>query len=84
MTLDHGTWALKKESRPTLDSGRLDHELPLLVFFSELPMFIRMFRDLLFQICVSAGSYPSACQPVSKLDVHISRGVSVSAMMGDA
>lgn len=69
-TLEHRTWGLKKESRPTLDSGRLDHGLPLLDFFSELPMFVRVFRDLPFQICVSADSYPSACQPVSKLVVH--------------
>lgn len=33
-------------------------------------MFVRVFRDLLFQICVSADSFPSACKHVSKLDIH--------------
>lgn len=63
----------KKRIAPNaLDSGRLDHGLPLLDSPpSGKPMFVRVFRDLLFQICMSADSYPSACQPVSKLDVRL-------------
>lgn len=71
----HRTWALKKESRPTLDSGRLDHGLPLLVFPPSCQCLFVCFEICCFRfvcvcVCVSADGYPSACQPVSKLDVH--------------
>lgn len=70
-TLEHGTWGLKKESRPTLDSGRLDHGLPLLVFFLRTANVCScVSRSAVSDLCVSADSYPSACQPVSKLVVH--------------
>lgn len=84
-TLEHRTWGLKKESRPTLDSGRLDHGLSLLVFFLRAANVCScVSRSAVSDLCV-CRQLPvcmSACFETSRTYIYLSHVVSVPVTDG--